>query len=162
MLGVNVIGKIYKSKNLKTLNNGFEIETKLKSNFGGIKDLIIKVVVRNGFVEIRLNHNILLNIKDLNQNAIFQNGDYVLLNIFSDFRVEKILRPDSYNFKKNFIKLNENKSIKNGIYIPLAVYTRLDCFKIVDLYLTPSVYENKEYIEIIIKNMEDVRFCVNK
>jgi len=162
MLGINIIGKIYKSKNVKTLNNGFEIETKFKSNFGGIKDLKIKLVVRNGFIDARLNHNLLLNIQDLDEKESFQNDDYILLNIGSHFIVKRILRPDSYNFKKNFIELDENKDIKNGLYIPLAVCTHSDFFELIDLYLIPSVYENKEYIEMIIKDTKGVRFYINK
>ena len=162
MLGINIIGKIYKSKNVKTLPNGFEIDTKFKSNFGGIKDLKLKFVVRNGFVDIRFNHSLLLNVENLDDIDYFQNEDYILLNIGSDFRVRNILRPDSYNLKKHSIEFGEEKKIKNGLYIPLVVTSDLNYFTIVDLYLVPSVYEDKEYIELIIKNQNNVRFYINK
>ena len=162
MLGINLIGKIYKSKKIKTLTNGFEMETKFKSNFGGIKDLKMKVIVRGGFIDVKINHSILLDSKNYEKVEIFQNEDYILLNIGSDLNVQNIIRPDTYNLKKNSIEVESEKTVKNGMYIPLIVMTTSNHLIVVDLYLLPTVYENKEYIELKLENTKDVRFYIEK
>lgn len=160
MVGHNIIGKIYKSKKTITLTNGYKLETKYKSNFGGTKDL--KLVFRvnvNGVIEINTNNDLLINANKIDKSNIKTTTDEILINNKKFKEVNKVIKPDLYNAQKTVGAEILSKTFGNGLYVPLIVESN-NKHNIIDIYLLPTIYENKEYIEMKIENVTDEKIII--
>lgn len=160
MIGHNVIGKIYRSKKMISLTNGYILKTKYKSNFGGTYDLVLSFKTdENGAIIIGTNKDLLLDTSTLNKENIELDTDKILINKNSDYYVNFIIKPDVYNKQKTTGIEILSKTINDGLYIPLIIEINKK-YNVLDMYLITSIYDNKEYIEVKIENVIDEKIII--
>lgn len=160
MIGHNVIGKIYRSKKVISLTDGYILKTKYKSNFGGIYDLVLSFRADiNGVITIGTNKDLLFNTRTLNKKKIELDNNNIIINKNSDYYINFIIKPDVYNAQKTTGVEVLSKTIDNGLYIPLIVEVDKK-HHVLDMYLITSIYENKEYIEVKIENIKDEKIII--
>lgn len=137
MIGRNVIGRVYRPKNIRNFLNGFSLETKFKSNFGGIKSLNINLYCKeNGIFLI------------INEVAIFENNKQFLKGTeefkLIDVETNNLIKPDYL-----YSKLTGNKILKNedkGIVIPISFFNQSKEVNTIMLSLYTTIIDNNEYI----------------
>ena len=162
MKGQNVIGKIYKSRKMLSRPYGFTLETKYKSNYGGVKSLMLSFKAKgNGSIELFTTNDLLVNVGDFDKSNILNTDEYIAINNDSNEKVQNIIKPDVYNIEKTIGKDFTLKNIEKGLYIPL-ILEKDNVFKVIDVYLLPTIYQNQEYIEIKLENIKNEKIIIKK
>lgn len=151
-----MIGNIFKqNKQIRTMQSGYLINTKIKKNSGMIEDLIVNVKLENNIIDIFINQEVFINV-DNSINLLKSSKKELVLN--SNYCVDstKIIKPDKYNLKKFNIKQPSFKdclNIKKGLYIPLVLQSSKRDLNIIDMYLMPSIINGINYVEIKLENI---------
>lgn len=137
MIGRNVIGRIYRPKNIKNYLNGFTIETKFKSNFGGFKPININLYCKENAIFLVINE---ISAFEKTNEMLKKLEEFKLIDIESD----NLIKPDYL-----YSKLTGNKILKNdekGILIPMSYLDKNGDIKTIILSIYTTIIDNIEYI----------------
>lgn len=137
MIGRNVIGRIYRPKNIKNYLNGFTIETKFKSNFGGVKPININLYCKENAIFLVIDE---ISVFEKTNEILKKLEEFKLIDIESD----NLIKPDYL-----YSKLTGNKILKNdekGILIPMSYLDKNGDIKTIILSIYTTIIDNIEYI----------------
>lgn len=124
-------------------------------------DLIISFNLKaNGCVELYTTNNLLVNIDESDNCKLSKIEESIVINNDSDYRVQNLIKPDMYNIKKTLGKDFVLNHIENGLYLPLIVEVNSG-LNVIDMYLLPTIYEDKEYIEMKLVNIKEEKIIIN-
>lgn len=159
---MNIIGKIYKTTNVLKLKDGFLVELKMKSNFGGITMYQLTALITDNKIDINLNGDLLF------ENNLcykeFENG--INFNEYKsdiDLKNYVLVKPDAYNLKRKKIKFSSE--VFRGINIPIILSNKKSEEENIlsIIRLTPFILDKKEYIKVDIEGDKlPIKFKTNK
>lgn len=153
MKGINLIGKIYKTGITRKYLKGYRIKNKVKSNFGGITENYIYLYVENDEIVIEFDRSILIAKRD---NTIIKKNEFKMIGNMSS-KINKIGNPNcnkALNFKN---KYHKNEYI---LSVVLKEVNNKKVEQIINIYVIPSVYNNKEYFEIILDEIDNIPITI--
>lgn len=137
MIGRNVIGRIYRPKNIRNFLNGFSIETKVKSNYGGVKPLNINLYCKENAIFLNMNG---VAIFENNRQFLKETEEFKLI----DIETNNLIKP-SYLYSK----LTGNKIFKNeekGVVIPISFFNQSKEIDTIILSFYTTIINDIEYI----------------
>lgn len=137
MIGRNVIGRIYRPKNIRNFLNGFSIETKIKSNFGGFRPLNINLYCKENTIFLNMNE---VAIFENNRQFLKGTEEFKLINI----ETNRLIKPDYLYSKLTGNKISKNK--EKGVVIPISFFNQSKKIDTVMLSFYTTIIDNNEYI----------------